>query len=194
MTQRHVWEYMKRRVDDHEAKPAAAYARNLFKKLNDIPGEQDHLVNEDVFATFEAELERRGQEMASRSRNRRFPTKLPGGYALLAVAYGTGKDDYLAVVLGFDAEVGKLVTWSANYDVGPQIDNSVACSNGHYFDYHDAESKPDPEDIAEASGPNYERMMRQKTLERAWADFFSRSTAMLRNAVDWKSVGIEVVA
>jgi hypothetical protein len=185
---------MKRRVDDLEAEQAATYARNLFKKLNDIPEEQDHLINEDVFATFEAELERRGQEMASRPRNLRFPTKLPNGFALLAIAYGTGRNDYLAVVLGFDAEVGKLVTWLANYDVGPQINGSVACGNGHYFDYRDFESKPVPEDVPEVSGPNYERVMRQKTLERAWADFFSRSTVLLRNAVDWKAADIKVVA
>ena len=192
MTHRHVWEYVRCRTEDSDL--AHAYAREIFCIENGIPKEQEHLVNEEMFSYFEADLEQRGREMASRPRNRRFPTKLPGGYALLAVAYGTGRDDYLAVVLGFNAEVGKLVTWSANYDVGPQIDDAVACGHGHYFDCRDGESRPEPEDVAEASGPNYDRIVRQKTLERAWADFFARSTILLRNAVDWEASGVKVVA
>ena len=181
---------MKRRVDDPEAEHAAAYAREIFCIENGIPKEQEHLVNEEMFSYFEADLEQRGQEMASRPRNRRFPTKLPNGFALLAIAYGTGRNDYLAVVLGFDPNGGKLVTWSVNYDVGPQKNDEAACGSGHYFDYRDTENA---EAIAEARkrsvGPDEEmnvaRAMRDKTLERAWSDFFVRSTILMRDAVRW---------
>jgi hypothetical protein len=192
MTYAHIWEYVRRRTEDPDR--AHTYAREIFCIENGIPKEQEHLVNEEMFSYFEADLEQRGQEMVSKPRNRRFPTKLPNGFALLAIAYGTGRNDYLAVVLGFEPNNGKLVTWSVNYDIGPQKNDEAACGSGHYFDYRDAESMPDPEDIAEASGPRYERMARQKTLERAWADFFSRSTVLLRNAVDWKAADIKVVA
>ena len=188
MTYAHIWEYVRRRTEDPDL--AHAYAREIFCTENGIPKEQEHLVNEEMFSYFEADLEQRGQEMVSRPRNRRFPTKLPNGFALLAIAYGTGRDDYLAVVLGFEPNSGKLVTWSVNYDFGPQKNDEAACGNGHYFDYRDSENAEAIEEARKRSvGPDEEmnvaRAMRDKTLERAWSDFFVRSTILMRDAVRW---------
>ena len=188
LTHKQVWEYVKRRVDDPEAEQTAAYARDLFRGLNDIPKEQDYLINEDALAAFEAELESRGKEMVSKPRNQQFPIKLPGGFALLAVAYGTGKDDYLAMVLGFDAGRGKLVTWIANFDVGPQINDVVACGDGHYFDYGDAENAARVQDAFSCGvdiAKEEDRIRRDGTLARAWSDFFVRATSLMRKAVHW---------
>jgi hypothetical protein len=194
LTQKHVWEYMKWRVDDSEAEHAAAYAREIFCTENGIPKEQEHLVNEEMFSYFEADLEQRGQEMVSKPRNQQFPTKLPGKFALLAAAYGTGKDDYLATVLGIDVDAGKLATWTANFDFGPMADDCVPCGSGHYFDYRDSEN-----DLAAQEAWHREkgagfledvngavpRARRDKTFERAWSDFFVRATPLLRNSVHW---------
>jgi len=192
VTHRQVWEYVKQRSKDSEL--GSTYSRELFKKLNDI--KVDYLVNEDALAAFEAELESRGKEMASKPRNQQFPIKLPGGFALLAVAYGTGKDDYLATVLGFDAGRGKLVTWIANFDVGPQSNDEVACGNGHYFDYWDGENDARVAEALQSEKTNcvvleaeyYEvtgKVRRDETLARAWADFFVRTTDLMRKAVHW---------
>ena len=209
MTYRHIWEYSKLWMRDPEAKehdPHArdlfkklngAYARGLFKKLNGI--EIDYLVNEEALAAFEEELESRGKEMLSRPRNQQFPIKLPGGFALIAVAYGTGKDDYLATVLGFDAGRGKLVTWIANFDVGPQAGDEVACGGGHYFDYRDGENDSRVAEALRSENINcvaleagyykvVEKIRRDETLARAWADFFVRSTDLMRKAVRWDIV------
>ena len=186
MTQKHVWDYVRRRSNDSEA--GQVYARDLFRELNGIPNEQDHLVNEDMLATFEAELDRRGQEMVSKPRNQQFPTKLPGKFALLAVAYGTGRDDYLAVVLGIDADAGKLATWTANFDLGPMANDRVSCGSGHYFDYRDSENDGAVKEAIGRQGWNIRSVTcarRDKTLERAWSDFFVRATPLLRNSVRW---------
>ena len=143
------------------------------------------------FQGFEDELGRRGQEMVSKPRNQQFPTKLPGEFALLAVAYGTGRDDYLAVVLGIDADAGKLVTWTANFDFGPMADDCVPCGGGRYFDYRDSENNGAAEEAIGRQGcsiASVARARRDKTLERAWADFFVRSTSLLRNSVHWVKV------
>ncbi len=186
MTQAQIWGYMSRRIED--ANVARQYALRLYQDL--VASDETSAVD---FPQFEEELDRLGAEMVKKPRNRRFPTKLPNNFVLLAAAYGTGRDDYLAVVLGFDPERGKLVTWVANFDVGPQLDDAVACGNGHYFDYRDAESMPTKDDCVELFGPEYDRAARQRTLERAWADFFSRATVLMRNAVDWQSDGVPVV-
>ena len=53
-------------------------------------------------------------------RNLKTVPELPCGAHLLAIAYGTGKDDYLAVVLGYiPSEEGRFeqyVTWIWNSD------------------------------------------------------------------------------
>lgn len=190
MTHRQVWEYVKQRSEDSEL--GSTYSRELFKKLNDI--KVDYLVNEDALAAFEAELECRGKEMVSKPRNQQFPIKLPGGFALLAVAYGTGKDDYLAMVLGFDAGRGKLVTWIANFDVGPQSNDEVACGGGNYFDYRDGENDAAASEAwqrEKAKGALEDvdgvvvKARRDETLARAWVDFFVRATDLMRKAVHW---------
>ena len=132
--------------------------------------------------------------MCSKPRNLQFPTKLPGGWILLAAAYGTGKDDYFAVVLGFDGE-SKLVTWIANFSDGPQAHDEVACGNGHYFDYRDYENNAAAAEawqqekargaLEDARGV-VPRARRDETLGRAWADFFVRATPIVRFAVEVK--------
>jgi len=143
------------------------------------------------FQAFEDELDRRGQEMVSKPRNQQFPTKLPGEFALLAVAYGTGRDDYLAVVLGIDVDAGKLATWTANFDFGPMADDCVPCGGGRYFDYRDSENNGAAEEAIGRQGcsiASVARARRDKTLERAWSNFFARATPLLRNSVHWVEV------
>lgn len=69
-------------------------------------------------------------------RNLNTVPELPCGAHLLAVAYGTGKDDYLAVVLGFiphnegsAQQFDKYVTWIWNSDPGCE-----GFGEGHYFE------------------------------------------------------------
>ena len=145
----------------------------MFCDENAIPREEAHLINEEAFQYFEAELEERGKEMSALPRNRQFPTKLPKGWALIAVAYGVGRDDYLATILGFNIEVGKYATWRANYSVGPQRGDTVSVGEGHYFDVRDLKSNGEL----------------KHACERAWADFFARSTAMVCSSAEWRDLG-----
>lgn len=192
MTQRQVWEYVRRRVRDaHEAHD---YAVEVVCAENGIDEPQRHLINEETFSYFEIELEARGREMSSKPHNQQFPTKLPGGWILLAAAYGTGKDDYIAIVLGFDGE-SKLVTWVANFSDGPQAHDEVAYGNGRYFDYRDSENNAAVDEawkrvITDDSTQDFVTTVnlarRDKTIERAWADFFVRATPLMRFAVEVK--------
>ena len=172
-----------------------------LSKLTDeeLHTKRSELSNRMVFAYRMGHAEMIGQiqlimgdyDMEVQRRNQQFPTKLPGKFALLAAAYGTGKDDYLAVVLGIDADAGKLVTWTANFDFGPMADDRVPCGSGHYFDYRDSENDGAAEETIGRQGWSIDsvaRAKRDKTLERAWADFFVRSTSLLRNSVHWVKV------
>ena len=191
MTQKHVWEYVRCRA--RSADEGRGYALKIFNERMPAAGSGPDINWErtECFQGFEDELGRRGQEMVSKPRNQQFPTKLPGKFALLAAAYGTGKDDYLAVVLGIDADAGKLVTWTAYFDFGPMADDRVPCGSGHYFDYRDSENNGAAEEAIGRQGcsiASVARARRDKTLERAWADFFVRSTSLLRNSVHWVKV------
>lgn len=191
MTQKHVWEYVRCRA--RSADEGRGYALKIFNERMPAAGSGPDINWErtECFQGFEDELDRRGQEMVSKPRNQQFPTKLPGKFALLAVAYGTGRDDYLAVVLGIDADAGKLATWTANFDFGPMADDRVLCGGGHYFDYRDSENAGAAEEAIGRQGWSIDsvaRARRDKTLERAWADFFVRSTPLLRNSVHWVGV------
>ena len=197
MTQKHVWEYVRCRA--RSADEGRGYALKIFNERMPAAGSGPDINWErtECFQGFEDELGRRGQEMVSKPRNQQFPTKLPGEFALLAVAYGTGRDDYLAVVLGIDVDAGKLATWTANFDFGPMADDCVPCGGGRYFDYRDSENDGAAQEawhrekgagFLEDVNDAVPRARRDKTLERAWADFFVRSTSLLRNSVHWVEV------
>ena len=106
-------------------------------------------------------------------RNQRSVPPLPAGWELLSVAYGTGKDDYLGVVLAYQehdpdsirySDNDKYVTWIWNSDIGCE-----GVGEGHYFDqwsYKDADA----------------------LYEAAWKDFIKRSTPFVQKAHQWPKV------
>ena len=187
MTQKHVWEYARCRA--HSPDEGRKYALKIFNEHPMVAGDPDtDWEHTECFQAFEDELDCRGQEMVSKPRNKQFPTKLPAKFALLAAAYGTGRDDHLAVVLGIDADAGKLATWTANFDLGPMANDRVSCGSGHYFDYRDSENDGAVKEAIGRQGWNIRSVTcarRDKTLERAWSDFFVRATPLLRNSVRW---------
>ena len=171
MTYRNIWDYSQHRVVD--AEDAHAFAMDLFSTTN--PGTDWTLAcTDDAFAQFEDELERRGQEMTKQPRNRRFPTKLPRGYTLLAATYGTGVDDYLAVVLGFHAEQKSFVVWYANFADGPQHNDTVACGNGAYFQLGD---NPGNDDFVAT---------------QAWDNFCEKSQRFVVKAPHWPKGALKI--
>src|SRR5471030_1247273 len=105
-------------------------------------------------------------------RNQQSTPPLPEGWELLAVAFGSGHDDYLACVLAFTdsrADISpaylsqKYVTWIWNSDKGCE-----GVGEGHYFnpwDYSDADA------LAHA----------------AWTDFCDRGGRFIKAAHTWES-------
>jgi hypothetical protein len=106
-------------------------------------------------------------------RNLRRVPELPCGAHLVTIAYGTGRDSYLAVVLGFipseDEESDqhdKYASWVWNADPGCE-----GFGSGHYF--------------ARFEGPDF--------AERAWADFAKRAKGFAIKAHQWHEIGMLLV-
>ncbi len=102
-------------------------------------------------------------------RNERAVPVLPCGAHLVAIAYGTGRDSYLAVVLGFipaegeDPQYDKYVTWLHNSDPGCE-----GFAEGHYFE--------------QFGGEDY--------AARAWKSFAERGSRLALKAHLWKQHGL----
>jgi hypothetical protein len=100
-------------------------------------------------------------------RNFRYIPNPPMGH-LVAVAYGSGKDDYLATVLVYipseNVEQGEWVIWTWNCSGKPGF------SSGNYFTehFHGAE----------------------KAAEMAWNDFSNRGRDLALKASQWSEVGM----
>jgi hypothetical protein len=98
-------------------------------------------------------------------RNQNSKPPLPEGWELLAVAYGTGRNDYLGVVLAFQHDqYNKYVTWTWNSDTGCE-----GVANGHYFDR-----------------PNYANDA--DLVDAAWNDFVQRSGSYIRESFKWAEI------
>jgi hypothetical protein len=126
-----------------------------------------------------------------KARNKREMIKLPLQMTLVAALYGTGKDDYLAVVLGYDAGQEKYVTWVANTDA-KNPDGTAGCSEGHYFSIHD--SAYARQKYAETGDPvsTVEFRRRNDLHESAFADFVARCGRLSPAAV-WKQAGVGIL-
>ena len=96
-------------------------------------------------------------------RNLKAVPELPCGAHLLAIAYGLGKDDYLAVVLGYiPSEEGsreQYVTWIWNSDPG-----CFGFGDGHYMNLE----------------------------EHGWENFCERAKRFVLKAALWEKEGLLV--
>ena len=105
------------------------------------------------------------------ARNKRKPAPIPEGWRLLAIGYGTGKDDYLGIVLCFNGQ--EYVTWMANFDKGCE-----GVANGNYFN---------PRAI-DKSFSDDERW--RLTAEAAWNDFTVRAKSLVIKSERWERYGV----
>jgi len=101
--------------------------------------------------------------MNDKRRNQQRPIDLEPHLEVLATAYGSGDDDYLAIVLVHDHHAGEFIVWNANWSY-PGDD--VPVGEGDYFNYR-------------RTGKN-----RHDTYASAWSKFVERSARLRAYAAE----------
>jgi len=103
-------------------------------------------------------------------RNQTKTPPLPEGWELLAVSYGTGSDDYLAIVLAYNETKQEYVTWVWN-----SAEGCIGVGQGHYFNHRSYKNAPNAMESA---------------AHNAIIDFQQRSYSFLSASYQWVDEGV----